>query len=75
LDKEVQEIWKLAKESLEGSFKYVHGKHVSLTDDTLFNGLLFCFEKGRSESFPVSFAFGFSEKEVGIMSKQKPSIN
>ncbi|MFZ0011713.1 MAG: hypothetical protein WAL97_07415 [Halobacteriota archaeon] len=75
LDEETQEKWKLAKQELEDSFEYVHEKNVSLSDRTVFRGLLYCFERGLSESFSVSFASKLSEEEAGILSKRKPSIN
>jgi len=71
----MQEKWKLAKQELEDSFEYIHKKPVSFTDHTLFTGLLFCFERGCSESFPEEFAFEFSEEEIEAIPKRKPSTN
>jgi hypothetical protein len=67
LDKEMEEKWKNATKRLEGVFKFLFRKHICITDDLLFQCLLYCFEKG--EEFPFFFADSYSQEEIQSMSQ------
>lgn len=73
LDKEMEKQWKQTKEDLEDLFKYAHGKTISLSNNTLFRCLLYCYDRGWSESIPLGFIDSFSKKEVEVMLGRKVS--
>jgi hypothetical protein len=67
LDKEMQEQWEQTKEDLEDLFEYAHGKTISISNKMLFQCLLYCYDRGWSESIPLGFADSFSKEEVEAM--------
>jgi hypothetical protein len=71
LDEESQKRWNWIKEDLEDTFEYVHEKPVPIADSIVFECLLYCYEEGNNESFPIHFADSVSEEEIASMSQRK----
>jgi hypothetical protein len=71
LDEKMQEQWAYTKEDLELVFEQVYGKFISVTNDIMFQCLLYCYVKGSTEPFPINFAESFSDEEIELMSRQK----
>ncbi len=71
LDKEMWEKWVITKEDLEHVFEYVYGKPILITNSTVFRCMLYCYEEGGLDAYPIHFADSFSNEEIQLMSQRK----
>ena len=61
LDEEMAEKWKETKDDVEEAFEFVYEKPIHITDNIVFRCMLYCYEEGTSESFPIMFASSFKK--------------
>ena len=46
---------------MEEAFEFVYEKPIHITDNIVFRCMLYCYEEGTSESFPIMFASSFKK--------------
>jgi hypothetical protein len=63
LNEEMLEKWNQTKHDLEDVFEYV-GKHIPITDNIMFQCLLFCYEEGDIEALPIYFTDSYIKKII-----------
>jgi hypothetical protein len=70
LDKEMQEKWEQTKHDVESTLKYIYGKPIPITENMVFRCMLYCYEEGSNEAFPIDFVGSLSIEEVEALAER-----